>query len=53
MKVLLFILMLQNSNFAKWEHQGSFDTPAACETAVRKMKQTAPHWRFEYVCTDK
>lgn len=50
MKVLLFILMLQGTP-AKWEHQGSFESVSSCETAVRNMRQTAPHIRFEFVCT--
>lgn len=50
MKVLLMIIMLHTTPH-KWEHQGSFETIAACETAVRKMKQTAPDYKFAHVCS--
>jgi hypothetical protein len=53
MKVLLFIIMIQGGSGAKWENQGSFESMTACETAVRSMKQTAPHFRFEHVCAPR
>ena len=50
MKVLLFILMMNNPT-TKWEQQGVFETKASCESAVRLMRQEAPHIRFSHVCT--
>lgn len=50
MKVLLMIIMMNNPT-PKWEHQGSFVTVDACETAVRKMKQEVPYYKFSHVCS--